>query len=351
PLGFAVDRSILAQLRRRLPVPARPPPPPAAATNPPPTPGLSSLRGFGVALAWDKFASAPQIAELDALALKRKGAVSTKDCKEVWCCPGCKDLFPPRRNLLVDLPEYECRKCHYKNPTSHDWKIPDTVLNGVPLEFMVYDQGHCMMYSSITAMDGARRVQGALCGISKCAAFDVSSALETYKKMTGFECGSEPTESTYGGDTAPIVLTFLKNHGVPYSRGEFDPPGSVGCLKLKDYFMVDKSDINLMKRLIGSGYPLLAGINIGAMFRLVNNRQVYNTPTFEGAIDGHALALIGFGIERNRKGDLETYFIVRDTSGCHVHSDYQKQGLGGDMCIWASDVYNVWGFRLEDLKV
>ncbi|KAF8704869.1 hypothetical protein HU200_031109 [Digitaria exilis] len=299
----------------------------------------------------DDFANPPQIGELDHLALKRKDGVSTKDCKEVWCCPGCKVLFPPRRNLLVDLPEYECPTCHQKNPTAHDWKIPDRVVNGVPLEFMVYDQGatrHCVMYSSVAAMDAARRVQGAVCGISKCTAFDVSSALHTYEKTTGFECGSEPTCTTYGGDTCPLVLTCLKNHGVPYSRGCLDAIDSVGCLKIKDYFMVDKTDINLMKRLIASGYPLLSGVNIGSLFQWVSNREVYITPTLEQGAASHLLALIGSGIGRNRKGELETYFIARDSAGCNAHSDYQKQGLGGDMCVWASDLYNVWGFRLDD---
>nr|CAB3476132.1 unnamed protein product [Digitaria exilis] len=216
----------------------------------------------------DDFANPPQIGELDHLALKRKDGVSTKDCKEVWCCPGCKVLFPPRRNLLVDLPEYECPTCHQKNPTAHDWKIPDRVVNGVPLEFM--DTVLCIPLSLPWTLPGGFKVQ--------CVAY--------------------------------------------------------------------QSARHLM--LIASGYPLLSGVNIGSLFQWVSNREVYITPTLEQGAASHLLALIGSGIGRNRKGELETYFIARDSAGCNAHSDYQKQGLGGDMCVWASDLYNVWGFRLDD---
>lgn len=302
---------------------------------------------------WDNFTSPPQISELDDLAEKRKIGLSTKDCKEDWCCPKCKQVFPPTKNLLVNLPHYACDSCQIKNPTVHFWKIPDTSIEGVSLEFMVYDQGntrHCAMYSSIAALDSARRVRGAMCGLFKCTAFDVLSALSGYQQQYGFECGSEPDACTLGYDNFPLVLTFLKHVGAPYSRGEYDSH-PVGCLKIKDYFQVPKDDISLMKRLLANGFPLLTGVFLGSLFKFVNDKEVYICAKIEDASSGHALVIIGCGIGRNKKGELETYFIVRDSSGFKAHSDYLKQGLGGDMLIWHSDIYVVWGFRLEDEKL
>lgn len=298
---------------------------------------------------------APQMTELDQLGLQRGDGVSNLDCQEVWCCPNCRVVYPPTRNLLVNLPAFGCFTCQIQNPTAYGWKIPQTIVNGVSLDFMVYDQGstnHCVMYASVAAMDCARRIRGAMHGVSKCAPFDMKEVLIAYEKKTGYKCGLEPRNLTYHGDSFPLVLTFLKHHGVPYIPRMTGT--SVRFLKLKNYFLVrnyckgENININFVTKLLANGYPLLVGVDVGALFRFVNNMEVYNPPVRERGCFGHALALIGSGIGRNKNGVLETYFVVRDSSGGRGHSDYSKQGFGGDMLIWSSDVYNIWGFYLED---
>ncbi|RCV23447.1 hypothetical protein SETIT_5G006800v2 [Setaria italica] len=138
------------------------------------------------------------------------------------------------------------------------------------------------------------------------AKFHVLDMIQRYEAITQLKCGYELSSSLYHShDNIPIVLTIVKNHGIPYSRGSLDPRGSVGSLKIKYFFHANR-------------FPLVAGIRYGALFQFVNSDQKYLI--LEIGL-GYALALIGAGVEVNKKtGKIETYFIARNSAGYKTHS-------------------------------
>jgi hypothetical protein len=65
---------------------------------------------------WDDIDDAPDHQSLTKLNNKFRVDLErdTDDFTQNWCCPSCGGIFPPVKNLLVDLPAYGCSKCHIK---------------------------------------------------------------------------------------------------------------------------------------------------------------------------------------------------------------------------------------------
>ncbi|CAN6282592.1 unnamed protein product [Urochloa humidicola] len=310
---------------------------------------------------WDDVVEAPDHDALTELNKKFRDDLErdTEDFTKNWRCPSCGDIFPPIKNLLIDLPAYGCDKCKEKNPAGYKWVMTKTKVNNVSLDFMVYNQydtPYCCLFAVVAAFDGARRLDGALHKVSESGPLDVIKMRNTYEDELGVILGYEGSRSYDGYDNLPLVLSAFRDYGISYFSetfldyvGDTQPEPSVPRLYIDSFFKVDHTDILLVTRLIASGFPLVTGTRVGKLYFYLSAEQIYHCPKGQAdAVGGHAFAIIGSGTAPYEKGEVETFYVVRNSKGERGHSCHHKEGFGGDFIIWAKDVRHIWGFYLPD---
>ncbi|XP_066161812.1 uncharacterized protein [Oryza sativa Japonica Group] len=305
------------------------------------------------------FGSPPNLSELDELAVlyHEQAARNTRDYVRSWICPDCRKEYKPIQNMLVDLPPFSCDDCGLKNDAAYEWRITQCLINGVSLDFKVYDQNrkpHCTLYSVAATIDATRRVEGAKKGLIISTPLDVPEMAKTYEQVTGFELGKEPPEELFETyDNCSLIMEVVKAHGISFLLGEYDtllqnkcvdlPP--IPRLRIKSYFRVDRNNVLLITRLLASGYPLTAGMLHGTLYWYLKGDQYYYAPKCATTADAHAITLIGSGLA-SKNNMPETFYSARDSHGTKSHPDHKMRDFGADFFLWACDITDVWGLTL-----
>lgn len=178
---------------------------------------------------------------------------------------------------------------------------------------------YCSAYAVVAAVDFARRVRLAIDRINVLMDLDVPGFLELYRRHTGFNVGQVPNHLLSDGiDNTPIVLTVTMRYGIPCLYGAQDAAPTLEHrvrISISGYFRVPDGNIDLIRRLLASGFPLLASISVGRLFHFVGDRTVYYAPVENShCTDFHAIALIGVGLDV-RKGLARTFYYVRNSHG------------------------------------
>ncbi|TVU12550.1 hypothetical protein EJB05_46201 [Eragrostis curvula] len=296
---------------------------------------------------------APTHDQLDQLACFYQRQNNEKDAED-WICPNpqCRTANPPVRNVFVNVYHTHCinSTCRKQIIVSQDFKLTDLILNDIDIDFPAYRQDDrcCTAFALLTGIDLVRRMKAAvLYKASDFQPLDPSSLPESFRNHFFVALGFEPGD-LYRKRMCN-VMEMAQSDGVKFLRGDgvFDSQNpDIMPIKIQDKFYVRQDDTFLMKRLIASGFPLLATILSGNRWSNVGACEVYNPPlsgyTYGHQVIGHAILLHGSGTD-----DGGIYFAFRDTGGENCHRRwFDDKGADGRLRAGQFDGV-LYGFTLE----
>uniref|UniRef100_A0ACD5WPC2 Uncharacterized protein n=1 Tax=Avena sativa TaxID=4498 RepID=A0ACD5WPC2_AVESA len=284
--------------------------------------------------------------------------LSKKPTSRGWDCPLCQHKNNPVDNLLVKLPAFKCSNpdidCPGKCPATPEWSINECVVNGVRCDFVIRDQGPyptCTAQALLHGMDAKLKVHGALYGKILLQQLNGSDLLAKYCEKVKSALGEEVDPAVRNART-PCLLQIAQSDGVEYIA----PDGSLATgrkLRISSWFYLKTDEINLLIRLIASGFPLLTSMTTGRCFTMTNEGEIYMSPQLT---PNHAIVLIGFwvrpiwlpGEDGSTKLVEKVLFKARDSKGDRAHISGQQSGTGGDIYLLAEDLPKyAFGFHLE----
>lgn len=203
-------------------------------------------------------------------------------------------------------------------------------------------------------MDASIRIEGALRGVTISLPLNIVDLFEKYHPIFPDGVGYEIEEVDRNSRT-PNLLRLAQLLGVKYVC----PLGCVPTervLKLKSWFQLitSRTEVDMLVRLIASGFPLLVGMRTGRCFKMTANRELYRGPNKK---KNHAVLLIGIEVNQIFLPDETTgrtmkvhrvLFRARDSHGDDAHKCAELTGYGGDVYLLPEDLgSHVFGFHLE----